>query len=112
MIRYFTIILLLLSSPAYAGSALLDLSGYNNVIAFSQLGNSFISFTANTPTNNNNTFTVGQSGGDHFLEVNLDGEFKDYELSIFQVSPLDMSLSVSQYCPSSCSPEPYSIYQY
>lgn len=112
MVKHITAFLLLLSSPAYAGSALLDLSGYNNVLTFSQIGNGSIIFSANTPTNSNNTFVVQQIGGDHSLEVNLEGEFKDYELSIFQVSPLDLSLSVSQYCPTSCSPEPYSIYQY
>jgi len=112
MFKYI-IALLLLSTPCYAGSAILDVSGYNNVMSFTQLGNSNLNFTANNSTNNNNTYTVVQSGGNHYLDFDLNGEFKDYEISIFQVSPLDQSLSVSQTCTlSSCSPEPFSVYQY
>lgn len=113
MLKYLTAGMIFIASPALAGSAILDLSGYNNIMTFSQTGDSTIIFNATTPTNSNNTYTVVQSGGNHLLDVDLDGEFKDYELSIFQVSPLDLSLSVTQYCQSqSCSPDPYSIYQY
>lgn len=113
MIKYVSFILLLLLTPVYAGSAFIDISGYNNVLSFTQIGSSYVSITANTPSNSSNVYTVIQSGGDHYLDVDLNGEFKDYELTIFQVSPLDMSLSVSQTCTlSSCSPEPFTIYQY
>ena len=113
MKKIITFFLFFFSTPAIAGDALLDLSGQNNSISFSQLGDSYISLVSTDPLSQNNTFNFVQSGGNHYLDFELNGVFEDYEVTIFQTSLDDQFLSVTQTCTiSSCSPEPFSLYQY
>ena len=104
---------LLIAQPAYADT-ILNLSGFNNVANFSQFGNSTIVFTAVNSTNNSNNYDIAQlGGGNHYLNVELTGEFKNYELNIFQNSSSNLSMSITQTCTtSSCTPAPYSFTQY
>lgn len=111
---YKYVVLFLLSTPAFAGDAIINLSGASNVLAVTQIGNSSVNFNAANPTNAYNNYSVNQvGGGNHNANVNLNGEFKNYNFSLTQNSSSGLSINITQTCPtSSCTPGPYSFTQY
>lgn len=107
--------ILLLSSPAYAGSAILNLSGTNNVLNLSQMADSNVIFNATDPNASNNTYTIKQTGGgDHTASVDVEGNFQNYNLYLSQNSSQNLSISIQQTCNNPvCTPSgPYIVNQY
>lgn len=105
----------LLSTPSYAGSAILNLSGTNNVLNLAQMGDANIMFNAPSPGNDSNNYTIKQSGGgNHQASVDIEGNFQNYNFYLSQNSSQDLSISITQTCnQSACSPSsPYIFNQY
>lgn len=110
--RLFTaLIITLFSTFAYAGNAIVSLSGNNNTFNATQIGNQSLNFLA---TNlNNSTVAVDQKGGgSHNANIELYGNFSNYNVSVTQNSPFNLNFSVQQYCGvSSCNPYPLIVNQ-
>ena len=80
-------ICLFVSSPVYAGNAILNLSGTNNVLNLAQMGDSNVLFNATNPNTINNTYTIKQAGGgNHTASVDIEGNFQDYDFYLSQNS--------------------------
>ena len=106
------LIYLLLISSAYAGSNIINLTGSNNIVSSSQIGDSSVNFSA-TNLNNSSVNFDQQGGGSHSASVDLHGNFDSYIVSITQNSATNQSFSISQYCGiSSCTPYPLIVNQY
>lgn len=103
---------LLLTTSAYAGSNIINLSGSNNTIVSSQIGDSSINFSATNLNNSSVTFDQ-QGSGNHNANVELFGNFDNYTVSVTQSGSTNQSFSVQQYCGvSSCTPYPLIVNQY
>ena len=101
----------ILSSSAFAGNAIISLSGNNNTFNASQVGNPSFNFLA---TNlNNSAVTVDQKGGgSHNANIELYGNFSNYNVSVTQNSSSNLNFSVQQYCGISvCNPYPLIVNQ-
>jgi hypothetical protein len=111
---YKYVFIAVLSTPAFAGDAIINLSGTSNILNVTQVGDSSVSVNVSNPYNANNVYSVNQvGGGNHSANVNLNGEFKNYNFSLTQNSSSGLSISITQTCPtSSCTPAPYSFTQY
>jgi hypothetical protein len=106
---------ILLTSPAYAGSAILNLSGTNNVLNLAQMADSNVLFNATDPNTMNNTYSIKQAGGgDHTASVDLEGNFQNYNFYLSQNSSQNLSIGITQTCNNPvCSPSsPYIFNQY
>lgn len=103
--------LLLLCTSAFAGDSIINITGTNNIISFNQTSNSSASLTA---VGNYSDYTINQiGGGNHNAQVQLNGNFDNYIFSLTQNSGQNLSISITQTCPTStCSPAPYSFTQY
>ena len=109
------IFVVLLCSPAFAGSAILNLSGTNNVLNLTQTADSNLLFTAPDTNASNNNYTIKQAGGgDHKAVVDIEGNFQNYNFYLSQNSSQNLSLSIQQTCTNiSCTPfSPYIVNQY
>jgi hypothetical protein len=107
--------LLILSSPAYAGSAILNLSGTNNVLNLTQMADSNVLFNATDPNTINNIYTIKQSGGgNHQASIDIEGNFQNYNFYLSQNSSQNLSISIQQICnnPVCSSASPYLVNQY
>lgn len=103
--------LLLLTNYSYAGSNIINLTGSNNVVSSTQVGNSAVTFNANNLNNSSVTFDQ-RGGGSHSAEIDLTGNFDNYIISITQNSATNQSFSIQQYCGiSSCNPYPLIVNQ-
>jgi len=105
----------LISSPAFAGNAILNLSGTNNVLNLTQMADSNVLFNATNPNTINNTYTIKQTGGgNHTASVDIEGNFQDYDFYLSQNSSQDLSISIQQTCNNpSCTPAgPYIVNQF
>lgn len=112
--RKFILLFCILSTPAFAGSAILNLSGTNNVLNLAQLADQNIMFSAPSTTNQNNTYSITQEGGNHTASVDIEGNFQNYTFSLTQSSLQDSSISITQTCNQPvCTPSgPYIFNQY
>jgi hypothetical protein len=103
---------LLLTSTCYAGNNILNLTGNNNTITTTQVGNPSINFSA-TNLNNSSVSFDQQGGGSHTADIELFGSFDSYVISVTQNSTTNQSFSIQQYCGiSSCNPYPLIVNQY
>lgn len=105
------LIFILLSTPCYAGSNIINLTGSTNTITATQIGDTSSSILA---TNlNNSTISVNQQGGgNHSSFLEFYGNFDNYSVSITQNSSSNLSYSIQQYCGiSSCNPYPLIVNQ-
>ena len=111
MEKIISLIALLLSTPCYAGNAILNLSGNNNTVNATQVGNPSLNFLA-TNLNNSAVAIDQKGGGSHNANIELYGPFNNYNISVTQNSPLPQSFSIQQYCGiSSCNPYPLIVNQ-
>jgi hypothetical protein len=110
MEKIISLILLFVISPCYAGNNIINLTGNNNTITTTQVGDPSINFSA---TNlNNSSVTFDQQGGNHSAQIDLFGSFDNYVISVTQNSALSQSFSIQQYCGiSSCNPYPLIVNQ-
>ena len=109
------IFVVLLCSPAFAGSAILNLSGTNNVLNLTQTADSNLLFTAPDTNASNNNYTVKQTGGgNHSASIDIEGNFQNYNLYLNQSSSQNLSIGIQQICNNpSCTPTgPYIVNQY
>ena len=109
------ILLIFISSPSYAGSAILNLSGTNNVLNLTQMSDSSVLFSATDPNAINNTYTIKQTGGgNHSASIDIEGNFQNYNLYLNQSSSQNLSIGIQQICNNpSCTPTgPYIVNQY
>ena len=107
--------LCLISTPVYAGSNILNLSGTNNVLNLAQMADSNVLFNATGSGNDSNIYTIKQSGGgNHQASVDIEGNFQNYNFYLSQNSSQDLSISITQTCNQSvCNPSsPYIFNQY
>ena len=96
------IILLLLSTPCYAGNSIINLRGNNNTVNATQVGNQTLDI--HTDNLNNSTITTSQSGGgQHNIEIDLFGTFYNHPITINQNSLINRSISLQQYCYTPCN---------
>ena len=103
---------LLLTTSAYAGSNIINLTGSNNIVSSTQIGDSSVYLNA-TNLNNSSVSFDQQGGGSHSASVELYGNFNNYTVSVTQNSATNQSFSVQQYCGiSSCTPYPLIVNQY
>ena len=103
---------LLLTTSAYAGSSIINLTGSNNIITSNQIGDTSVSLNA-TNLNNSSVSFDQQGGGNHSANIELYGHYENYSISVTQNSASDKSISVQQYCGvSSCTPYPMTVNQY
>jgi hypothetical protein len=106
------LVFLLLSTSCYAGNNILNLTGNNNTITATQIGDPSINFSA-TNLNNSSVSFDQQGGGSHTADIELFGSFDSYVISVTQNSATDQSFSIQQYCGiSSCNPYPLIVNQY
>jgi len=115
MIKLLLLVCLILCSPAYAGSAILNLSGTNNVLNLSQTADSNVMFNAPDPNTTNNVYSIKQAGGgDHTANVDIEGNFQNYNFYLSQNSSQNLSITIQQTCNNPvCSPSsPYLFNQY
>lgn len=97
-------------SAAWAGSAILNLTGNYNTISATQLGDTSVSIIANN-LNNSNVAVDQRGGGNHSANIELYGNFYNYNISVAQNSSVNQSFSIQQYCASSCNPNPLTVTQ-
>ena len=103
--------LLFLISPCYAGNNIINLTGSNNIVSSTQVGDTSSSFLA-TNLNNSTVSVDQQGGGSHSSNVELYGNFNNYNISITQNSSSNLSYSIQQYCGISfCNPYPLIVNQ-
>lgn len=105
----------LLATPANAGSAILNLSGTNNVLNLAQMADSSILFTAPSAVNDSNVYTIKQSGGgNHQASVDIEGNYQNYNFYLSQNSSQNLSINITQTCNISVcsSTSPYIFNQY
>jgi hypothetical protein len=103
---------LLLTTSCYAGNNILNLTGNNNTITATQIGDSSINFSA-TNLNNSSVSFDQKGGGNHTANIELFGSFDSYIISVTQNSATNQSFSIQQYCGiSSCNPYPLIVNQY
>ena len=108
-------LLFLFTTPTYAGSAILNLSGTNNVLNLAQTADSNLLFGATSMSNDSNIYSVKQvGGGNHHASIDIEGNFQNYDFYLSQNSSQDLSISITQTCNQSvCSPSsPYIFNQY
>ena len=106
------LIYFLLISSCYAGNNIINFAGNNNAITSTQVGDSSVNFSA-TNLNNSSVSFDQQGGGNHSANIELNGNFDSYIISITQNSATNQSFSVQQYCGiSSCNPYPLIVNQY
>ena len=102
---------LLLSTPCYAGSNIINLTGSTNTITTTQIGDPTSSILA-TNLNNSTVSVDQQGGGNHSSFIEFYGNFNNYSVSITQNSSSNLSYSIQQYCGiSSCNPYPLIVNQ-
>lgn len=105
------LLFLLLSSPVLAGNSIISLSGNNNTFNATQIGNQTLNFTASNLNNSSVSFDQ-KGGGSHNANVELYGNFNNYNVSVTQNSPFNLNFSIQQYCGiSSCNPYPLIVNQ-
>lgn len=104
------LLLLLFTQPVYAGDLNISIGGTGSIATFNQIGNSNLNF--NAPNGLNNNYSVTQQGGNHNAQVQLNGNFSNYQFSLTQNSLSDLSISITQTCPTTCTPGAYSFTQY
>ena len=102
---------LLLTTSAFAGSNIINLTGSNNTLSSTQIGDSSVSFSA-TDLNNSSVSFDQQGGGNHSAQIDLFGSFDSYVISVTQNSATNQSFSIQQYCGiSTCNPSPLIVNQ-
>lgn len=103
------------STSVYAGSAILNLSGTNNILNLAQTADSSLLFGATSMGNDTNVYTVKQvGGGNHHASIDIEGNFQNYDFYLSQNSSQDLSISITQTCNQAiCNPaSPYIFNQY
>ena len=111
MEKIISFILLLVASPCYAGSNIINLTGSQNVVTSTQVGNPSLNFSA-TNLNNSSVSFDQEGGGNHSANIELYGNFNNYNISVTQNSSTSQSFSIQQYCGiSSCNPYPLIVNQ-
>jgi hypothetical protein len=111
MEKIISLVLLLIATPCYAGSNILNLTGSYNTITTTQIGDPSINFSATNLNNSSVTFDQ-EGGGDHSANIELYGNFNNYNISVTQNSAISQSFSIQQYCGiSSCNPSPLIVNQ-
>ena len=106
---------LLICTPANAGSAIINLSGNNNVLNLAQRADTNVMFSATDPNASNNVYSIKQSGGgEHTASIDIEGNFQNYNFYLSQNSSQNLSISIQQICNNPvCSPSsPYIFNQY
>ena len=111
MEKIISFILLLIVTPCYAGSNIINLTGNSNAITATQIGDPTLNFLA-TDLNNSTVSIDQQGGGNHSSNIELYGNFNNYNISVTQNSSSNLSYSIQQYCGiSSCNPYPLIVNQ-
>lgn len=111
MEKIICLIALLVATPCYAGNAILNLSGNNNTVSATQIGNQSLNFSATNLNNSSVTFDQ-KGGGSHNANIELYGNFNNYNISVTQNSAINQSFSIQQYCGISfCNPYPLIVNQ-
>jgi hypothetical protein len=106
------LIALLIATPCYAGSNIINLTGSNNIVSSTQVGDSSVTLSA-TNLNNSSVSFDQQGGGQHSANIELYGSFDNYAISVTQNSATNQSFSIQQYCGiSTCNPYPLIVNQY
>jgi len=80
-----------------------------------QTADSNVMFNAPDPNASNNLYTIKQTGGgDHTANIDVEGNFQNYNLYLSQNSSQNLSITIQQTCNNpSCSPTgPYIVNQY
>ena len=102
---------LLLTTSAFAGNNIINLTGSNNTLSSTQIGDPSINFNA-TNLNNSSVSFDQRGGGNHSAQIDLFGSFDNYVISVTQNSGINQSFNIQQYCGiSSCNPYPLIVNQ-
>ena len=102
---------LLLTTSAYAGSNIINLTGSTNSITSTQVGDSSVNFSA-TNLNNSSVSFDQRGGGNHNAQIDLFGNFDSYVISVTQNNSTNQSFNIQQYCViSTCTPSPMTVNQ-
>ena len=105
------LITFLFSSSAIAGNAIISLSGNNNTFNAAQVGNPTLNFLA-TNLNNSAVSVDQKGGGSRNANIELYGNFSNYNINVTQNSSSNLNFSVQQYCGVSvCNPYPLIVNQ-
>ena len=102
---------LLLTTSAFAGNNIINLTGSNNTLSSTQIGDSSLSFSA-TNLNNSSISFDQRGGGNHNAQIDLFGNFDSYVISVTQNNSTNQSFNIQQYCViSTCTPSPMTVNQ-
>lgn len=111
MEKIISLVLLIIATPCYAGSNILNLTGNYNTIASTQIGDPSFNLSA-TNLNNSSVSLDQEGGGNHNANIELYGNFNNYNISVSQNSSFNLNFSIQQYCGiSSCNPYPLIVNQ-
>lgn len=111
MEKIISLVALLIATPCYAGSNIINLTGNNNAVTATQVGDPSSTFLA-TNLNNSTVNLDQEGGGNHNANIELYGNFTNYNISVSQNSSFNLNFSIQQYCGiSSCNPYPLIVNQ-